>query len=140
MSEHPEFPPEPLPVPGPEPLPQPRVPPAAAPASPRVRINAVAAPLPRKTHVRELLTLRSMRLTTELRGEGIDLRSLEDRFPHVLNRVSAEWDTPRAALEVLEALLFDQRGGRQGFPDDALAALLALHRCCVERIAKAAGL
>ena len=127
-------------MPGPDPLPEPRVPPVAAPASPRVRINAVAAPLPRKTHVRELLTLRSMRLTTELRGEGIDLRSLEDRFPHVLNRVSAEWDAPRAALEVLEALLFDQRGDRQGFPDDTLAALLALQRCCMARIAKAAGL
>ncbi len=90
--------------------------------------------------MRETPTLRSMRLTTELRSEGIDLRSLEDRFPHVLNRVSTEWDAPRAALEVLEALLFDQRGGRQGFPDDAFAALLALHRCCVERIAKATGL
>ncbi len=140
MSEHHEIPPEPLPLPGPDPLPQPRVPPAAAPASLGARVNAVAAPLPRKAHVRELPTLRSMRLTTELRGEGIDLRSLEDRFPHVLNRVSAEWDTPGAALDVLETLLFDQRGDRQGFPDDALAALLALHQCCVGRIAKAAAL
>ncbi|RPH44114.1 MAG: hypothetical protein EHM87_11600 [Burkholderiales bacterium] len=138
MSKHPELPPEPRPEPGPDPLPQPPVPDAAAPATPTVRINAVAAPLPRKTHVRELPTLGSMRLTTELREEGIDLRSLEDRFPHVLNQVSAEWDTPKAALEVLDALLIDQRGGRQGFPDDALAALLALRRCCVERIARAA--
>jgi hypothetical protein len=139
MSEHPERPPEPLPAPGPEPLAQPRVPPGDAPASPGARIDAVAAPLARKPHVRETPTLQSMRLTTEFRGEGIDLRSLEDRFPHVLNRVSAEWDAPKAALEVLESLLFDQRGGRQGFPDDAFAALLALHRRCVERIASAAG-
>ena len=136
MNTHPEL----LPEPGPDPLPQPRVPPAAALASPGARIRAVAAPLPRKAHVRKLPTLQSMRLTTELRGEGIDLRSLEDRFPHVLNRVSAEWDTPKAALEVLQSLLFDQRGGRQGFPDDALAALLTLRRRCVERIAIAAGL
>ena len=140
MSEHPDPSPKPFPAPGAEPLPQPRVPAAAAQASPRPGIDAVAATLPRRTLMREMPTLRSMRLTTELRGKGIDLRSLEDRFPHVLNRVSAEWDAPRAALEVLEALLFDQRGGRQGFPDDAFAALLALHRCCVERIAKAAGL
>ena len=123
MSEHPAPCPEPLPAPDPEPL-----------------LQRHAPPLPRRTHVRETPTLQSMRLTTACRGEGVDLRSLEDRFPHVLNRVSAEWDPPRAALEVLEALLFDQRGGRQGFPDDAFAALLALHRCCVERIAKAVGL
>lgn len=140
MNDLPESPPEPLPEPGPEPLAQPRVPQADTPASPGTRINAVAAPLPRRAHLRETPTLRSMRLTTEFRGEGIDLRSLEDRFPHVLNRVSAEWDTPTAALEVLESMLFDQRGGRQGFPDDAVAALLALHRRCVERIARAAGL
>jgi hypothetical protein len=108
--------------------------------SPGPRIDAVAEALPRRTHVRETPTLQSMRLTTAFRGEGIDLRSLEDRFPHVLNRLSAEWGTPRAALEVLESLLFDQHGGRRGFPDDALAALLALRRCCIERIAKAAGL
>jgi hypothetical protein len=135
MNMHPED----LPEPGPDPLSPPRVPPAAAPAPPGARIRAVAAPLPRRAHVRETPTLRSMQLTTEFRGEGIDLRSLEDRFPHVLNRLSAEWDTPRAALEVIESLLFDRRGGRQGFPDDALAALLALRRCCVERIAAAAG-
>jgi len=140
MSKHPERPPEPLPAPGPEPLEQPRVAPADAAASPCARIDAVAAPSARKTHVREMPTLQSMRLTTAFRGEGIDLRSLEDRFPHVLNQVSAEWATPKAAHEVLESLLFDQRGGRQGFPDDAFAALLALHRRCVERIARAAGL
>ena len=140
MNDLPESPPEPLSEPGPEPLAQPRVPHADAPASPGARTRADAAPLPRKMHVRELPTARSMRLTTELRGEGIDLRILEDCFPHVLNAVSAEWNTPRAALEVLDALLSDQRGGRQGFPGDALASLLALRRCCVGRIADAAGL
>ena len=112
---------------------------SAANESPDVRTRAVAAPLPRKKHMLEPLTSRSMRLITEMCDQGIDLQTLERRFPHALNRLSVNWDTPVATLEVLDELLSDRRGDRQGFPEDARAELAALRRFCVERNVGAEG-
>jgi hypothetical protein len=116
----------------PDPFPGSRMASTATKSSDR-RTRPVAAPLPRKKHVLEPLTSRSMRVIAELRERGIELQTLERRFPHVLNRLSVDWDTPKAALEALGVLLSDRRGGRQGFPEDAIAELAALRRCCVER-------
>lgn len=37
-------------------------------------------------------------------------------FPRVANQIAWCWRDPAEAREVLESLLIDQRGGRQGFP------------------------
>ncbi len=48
------------------------------------------------------------------------------RFPRVANALCASWADPQAALQVLEGLLMDRRGGRQGFPREVAGELVAL--------------
>jgi hypothetical protein len=49
---------------------------------------------------------------------------LETRFPHVAQTLATLWqDDPRAYLD---SLTFDTRGGRQGFPPDAMSEILLL--------------
>jgi hypothetical protein len=48
------------------------------------------------------------------------------RFPRVANRLCGCWDDPSAALSLLEGLVMDRRGGRQGFPPEIAAELVAL--------------
>ncbi|RPH44113.1 MAG: hypothetical protein EHM87_11595 [Burkholderiales bacterium] len=88
----------------------------------------------------EPLTDRSLEVLGTLRDEAMTVEILADRFPHVLNRLSAVWDSPNAVFELIGELLIDRRGGRRGFPADALYELLALRRLCVRRIVASAGL
>ena len=46
--------------------------------------------------------------------------------PRVANALCASWADPQAALQVLEGLLMDRRGGRQGFPREVAGELVAL--------------
>ncbi len=48
------------------------------------------------------------------------------RFPHVLNRIAAEWDVPKRLLDLMDELLLDRRGHREGFPFDAMLELTSL--------------
>jgi hypothetical protein len=88
----------------------------------------------------EPLTERSLALRATLLGEATSVETLAARFPHVLNRVSAAWDTPTATFELIGELFVDRRGGRAGFPADALYELLALRRLCIRRIVATVGL
>lgn len=47
-----------------------------------------------------------------------NLRMLHTRrdFPHVLTRIAASWIDPRYFHRVMQSLLIDDRGNRQGFP------------------------
>ncbi len=88
----------------------------------------------------EPLTDRSLSVLGALRDDDMSVDILAERFPHVLNRLSAVWDSPNAAFALIGELLIDRRGGRRGFPEDALYELLALRRLCVRRIVASAGL
>ena len=88
----------------------------------------------------ESLTDRSLSVLDTLRDEGRGVDILAERFPHVLNRLSAVWDSPNAAFALIGELLIDRRGGRRGFQEDPLYELLALRRLCVRRIVASAGL
>jgi len=48
------------------------------------------------------------------------------RFPHVLERIAAEWEVPRRFLQLMDELLIDQRGNRAGFPFDCILELTNL--------------
>lgn len=50
---------------------------------------------------------------------------LEARFNHVLNKIDTLWDTP-AIDDYFSDLIIDKRGGRQGFPKDAMNEILML--------------
>jgi hypothetical protein len=47
-------------------------------------------------------------------------------YPRVANRIASGWRDPRSARDVLDDLLIDHRGRRQGFPPFVLMELLRL--------------
>lgn len=58
--------------------------------------------------------------------ETSDASAIEIRYPHVAKGLCDYWGKPEC-LSYLESLVFDQRGGRQGFPPDVSAELLFLY-------------
>ena len=54
------------------------------------------------------------------------LRHTAATFPHVVEQLAQDWANPRRMHATLEALLYDRRGGRQGFPFEVLAELAEL--------------
>lgn len=47
-------------------------------------------------------------------------------FPHVVERIAQEWEVPRRFLQLMDELLIDGRGNREGFPFDCILELTAL--------------
>lgn len=64
-----------------------------------------------------------------LRLPGGMLRLTSERFPHVLPRIAHAWAEPDRLQRVLDELMYDERGGRAGFPFEVLAELAELRRC-----------
>jgi hypothetical protein len=50
-------------------------------------------------------------------------------YPHVLEAIARDWAEPARLHATLDALVFDLRGGRRGFPAEVLAELAELRRC-----------
>jgi len=53
-----------------------------------------------------------------------DTTTLETGFPHIVSELIQCWE--QGADSYLDRLLIDVRGGRQGFPPDALSELMFL--------------
>ncbi len=86
-----------------------------------------------------MLTPASNRLVIALNRAGLPIPALASRFPHVVNRLSAQWNAPMAVVDALDDLLVDRRGNRRGFPADALAEVLTLREAVMRRaVAKGA--
>jgi hypothetical protein len=60
------------------------------------------------------------------------LRHTAARFAHVLEPIARDWASPERLHATLDALVFDDRGGREGFPPEVLTELAEL-RACHER-------
>jgi hypothetical protein len=60
------------------------------------------------------------------------LRHTAARFAHVLEPIARDWASPERLHATLDALVFDDRGGRAGFPPEVLTELAEL-RACHER-------
>lgn len=62
--------------------------------------------------------------------EGLPARArptaLASQFPRIANRLALCWRDPALTLQVLDQLLLDRRGGRQGFPAAVREDLIAL--------------
>jgi hypothetical protein len=84
---------------------------------------------------RETLSPESELLVAALAGAELPITALAARFPHVVNRLSACWNVPLDVVDVLDELLTDRRGGRRGFPADALAEVLTLREAAMRRAA-----
>ena len=79
------------------------------------------------------LSLASHRLVIALHRAGLPIPTLAKGLPHIVDRLAACWAAPFDVVDVLDDLLVDRRGGRRGFPADALAELLALRRATMRR-------
>ena len=73
----------------------------------------------------EPLGIQAQRLFASL-PYAYRLSITRQRFPHVLNRIAAEWEVPRRFLELMDELLIDRRGNRQGFPFESVLELTNL--------------
>jgi arginyl-tRNA synthetase len=54
------------------------------------------------------------------------LHSTRTSYPHVLNQLAADWGVPRRFLALMNHLLLDFRGGRQGFTFETVVELTNL--------------
>lgn len=52
---------------------------------------------------------------------------LRQHYPHVVNRIAADWPMPRRMSAVFDELIVDARGSRNGFPFEAVLELMQLH-------------
>lgn len=63
--------------------------------------------------------------------------ALARHFPRILNNLAAYWRDPREADRYLDSLVFDARGGRQGFPVEVLGEIARLRRLNEARLPRA---
>jgi hypothetical protein len=54
--------------------------------------------------------------------------TLAEKYPRVANAIAAIWSDCNQAIELVDSLLQDRRGGRLGFPYDVEVELRALRR------------
>ena len=54
------------------------------------------------------------------------LSAIEEKFPRIAQELCAHWGKPEY-LPYLSKLVFDERGGRQGFPMDVCLELFLLY-------------
>ncbi|HYF58857.1 MAG TPA: hypothetical protein VEA81_07875 [Burkholderiaceae bacterium] len=81
---------------------------------------------------RQRLSMAAHRLVLAVGQSGGRVDELARRYPHVLNAVVLALPDRDAALATLDGFLADRRGGRRGWPDDALAELHALRGLILE--------
>jgi hypothetical protein len=79
----------------------------------------------RKAKPAEFLFPTTMRWMATMPSE-FQPTAIGEAFPRIANALAALWTRPDAFMSYLDDLLIDKRGGRQGFPIDALAELHAL--------------
>lgn len=82
---------------------------------------------------REPLDVRAQRLFASL-PYAYRLSVTRQRFPHVLNRIAAEWGAPMRFLELMDELLMDRRGNREGFPFDSVLELTRLREYYLDEV------
>jgi hypothetical protein len=71
------------------------------------------------------LTGGSIRLLETL-PPTLRLVALRGQFPRVLNRIADAWHAPESFAALIDSLLIDQRGQRQGFPFEVMTELTEL--------------
>jgi hypothetical protein len=75
-----------------------------------------------------------------LLAPDVQPQALVTRFPRLANRIAADWGSPEMCRSLLYLLLVDQRGNRQGFPEDVTRDILALRSLYAELHPKAEGI
>jgi hypothetical protein len=83
---------------------------------------------------RPALSVDAHRLVIDLARAGESVTATARRYPHAMNAIAQVWGDPVRALQVIDELLIDRRGGRRGLPADVLAEVLSLSQLCEGRI------
>lgn len=86
------------------------------------RRSTYAEGIDRPRRASEPLDPRALRVMQQLPGDA-SLDYTAENFPHVVNRLAALWDDARRLSDYIEKLMIDDRGGRAGFPFEALQEL-----------------
>ena len=55
-------------------------------------------------------------MIADLAARGILIEQLESEYPNLINRLALAFGHPQEFLAMLDGLILDERGGRQGFP------------------------
>jgi hypothetical protein len=79
------------------------------------------------------LTGDAIRLMVALEGKT-RLQELATKYPRVLNRIAAVWNSPSEAERCFDELLLHSRGVRQGFPQPVINELSTLRHHYVKRV------
>jgi len=85
---------------------------------------------------RPAASARALEFAAAMQRRGVAMPVLMARFPHVVDRIASASSNPPRLARVFQALLFDDRGVRGGFPEEAAAELFALHRASLGDSAK----
>lgn len=62
-------------------------------------------------------------------------QALPRKFPRIANRLAYVWQWPLQCERYLDELMMDERGGRQGFPEDVAQEIAALKAYFLKRTA-----
>lgn len=66
--------------------------------------------------------------------EAVHPQQLSRQYPRIANALATLWSDRREALQALDGLLVDRRGGRRGLPDAVQVELQALQRHLTARL------
>ncbi|MCL4746725.1 MAG: hypothetical protein KJZ83_15140 [Burkholderiaceae bacterium] len=59
---------------------------------------------------------------------ALRLVGLRGQFPRILNRIAQAWPEPRSFAKLIDSLLIDDRGNREGFPFEVIKEITELRR------------
>lgn len=80
-------------------------------------LKSDATPERRRHQPTWVLEPRSIRLLDRLPAE-LRLLGLRRAFPHVINEIALHWCSPDDMQRTMQSLLIDERGKREGFPEE----------------------
>lgn len=81
----------------------------------------------------EVLDLRAKNLLKAL-PEQISLDYTAENFPHVVNRMAGVWQDAHLLEQYIGKLMIDDRGGRAGFPFEALDEIVRARDFQIEQL------
>lgn len=79
----------------------------------------------RKAHPLNQILPATRRWFDSLPANGRPIEMMKT-YPRIANRIAFAWRDPQKAQEVMDDLLIDQRGGREGFPPFVMIELMRL--------------
>ena len=90
------------------------------------RRKKAAAAQQRKRIEVEGLNAFGIQMLADLNGKGIVADHLEELYPNLVNRLALAFGQPREFIAMVDSLMMDSRGGREGFALEVIRDLDAL--------------